>query len=79
MAFSTDNRTANNRGRQKESSEVEERVVNIKRCSKVVKGGRRFSFSALVVAGDRNGRVGYALGHRQEDQGPAHHQEPHHL
>jgi small subunit ribosomal protein S5 len=51
---------------QKDSSDIEERVVNIKRCSKVVKGGRRFSFSALVVAGDHNGRVGYAMGKANE-------------
>lgn len=50
----------------KSSSDFEERVVHINRCSKVVKGGRRFSFSALIVGGDRNGHVGYGVGKANE-------------
>lgn len=61
MAFQNDNRSDRNN-----NSEFVDKIVAINRVSKVVKGGKRFSFSALIVVGDGKGKVGVGLGKAAE-------------
>ncbi|MCH9627629.1 MAG: 30S ribosomal protein S5 [Chlamydiales bacterium] len=50
----------------KHDDNLEEKVLFVNRCSKVVKGGRKFSFSALILVGDHNGRVGFGFAKANE-------------
>ena len=52
--------------KEKSNSEITEKVLYVNRCSKVVKGGRKFSFSALILVGDNKGRVGYGFAKANE-------------
>ena len=55
-----------NKRDREEIAELDEKTVFVNRCAKTVKGGRRFSFSAIIVVGDKNGKVGLGIGKATE-------------
>lgn len=57
---------AQRQAKEKPQSDFEEKVLFINRCSKVVKGGRKFSFSALILVGDGKGKIGYGFAKANE-------------
>ncbi|MFN4173869.1 MAG: 30S ribosomal protein S5, partial [Parachlamydiaceae bacterium] len=57
---------SDNNKREKANSDVAEKVLYVNRCSKVVKGGRKFSFSALILVGNGKGQVGYGFAKANE-------------